>query len=278
MNRQVQTVPPALQNIFHNKRPYISTWKRTVGYRTIQCVPSTRPTTVLPWISIRPRIHMKMTRLPTTARPYKFQLFSKWKGFEFYNAQSPTGKKKNPQQIANSLLTEEETNLKARSTALVSAPKIDLADGNRREQTYYLKTAANATPSPSPEPSVQIAEHSDVMDPISAKCCWTSKGFISDFLYLDPTMEGLQEPRKGLCHPNSYQNLQSVILLDVQKVELYWAVHHKHFHIKDKKTVMKKSRRTSIQFGYTLHTKLDTSTLQWRPFCFNTQTANWRRS
>jgi hypothetical protein len=74
-------------------------------------------------------------------------------------------------QIANSLLTEEETNLKARSTVLVSAPKIDLADGNRREQTYYLKTAANATPSPSPEPSVQIAEHSDVMDPISTKCC-----------------------------------------------------------------------------------------------------------
>jgi len=37
------------------------------------------------------------------------------------------------EQIMNLLLSEEATNFKARSIALVSAPKIELADGNRAE-------------------------------------------------------------------------------------------------------------------------------------------------
>jgi hypothetical protein len=39
------------------------------------------------------------------------------------------------------------------------------------EQTRCPKTAADATLSPSFEPSVYIAEYSDVTDLISAKCC-----------------------------------------------------------------------------------------------------------
>jgi hypothetical protein len=38
-----------------------------------------------------------------------------------------------------------------------------------------------STLSPSLEPSVSIAEHSDVIDLITAKCCWLSKGFVSGF-------------------------------------------------------------------------------------------------
>ena len=52
------------------------------------------------------------------------------------------------------LLSEEATNLKARPIALASALKIELTDGNWREYTYCPKTAADATISPSLEPSV----------------------------------------------------------------------------------------------------------------------------
>jgi hypothetical protein len=65
----------------------------------------------------------------------------------------------------NLLLSEEATNFKARSIALASTLKIELADGNRREST------CRATLSPSLEPSVSIAEYSDVIDLITAKCC-----------------------------------------------------------------------------------------------------------
>jgi hypothetical protein len=54
----------------------------------------------------------------------------------------------------NLLSSEEATNFKARRIALVSAIKIELADGNRRESTCCQKTAADATLSPSLEPSV----------------------------------------------------------------------------------------------------------------------------
>jgi hypothetical protein len=46
-------------------------------------------------------------------------------------------------------------------------------------------------------------------------------------------MEGFQELQYVLHHPNLYQNFQSVILLGVQMVELYWVVYLKQFHIKD---------------------------------------------
>jgi hypothetical protein len=71
----------------------------------------------------------------------------------------------------NLLFSEEATNCKARSIALASALKIELADDIRAEQTRCPKTAADATLSPSFEPSVYIAEYSDVTDLISAKCC-----------------------------------------------------------------------------------------------------------
>jgi hypothetical protein len=55
------------------------------------------------------------------------------KGFEFYNSQLPTVKKENRKQIMNLLFLEEATNIKARSIALASALKIELADGIRAE-------------------------------------------------------------------------------------------------------------------------------------------------
>ena len=67
------------------------------------------------------------------------------------------------------LSSEETTNFKARNIALASAMKIEIADGNRREQTSCLKTAASANLSPSLEPSVSIAKYLDVMELISAK-------------------------------------------------------------------------------------------------------------
>jgi len=54
----------------------------------------------------------------------------------------------------NLLLSVGVTNFKARSIALASALKIELADGNRREYTCCPKTAADATLSQSLEPSV----------------------------------------------------------------------------------------------------------------------------
>jgi hypothetical protein len=45
-------------------------------------------------------------------------------------------------------------------------------------------------------------------------------------------MEGFQELQYVLCHPNLYQNFQSVILIGVQMVELYWVVYRRYFHIK----------------------------------------------
>jgi len=83
----------------------------------------------------------------------------------------------------NLLSTEEATNFKARSIALASARKIELADSTRAEQTCCPKTGSDATLSPSFEPSVHIAEYSDVTDLISEKCCWISRGFASDVLY-----------------------------------------------------------------------------------------------
>jgi len=68
------------------------------------------------------------------------------------------------------LSSEEATNFKARRIALASALKIELADGSRRESTCCPKTAADATLSPSLDPSVKIAEYSDVTVLISAKC------------------------------------------------------------------------------------------------------------
>jgi hypothetical protein len=47
----------------------------------------------------------------------------------------------------NLLSSEEATNFKERSIALASAPKIELADGNRREQTRCPKTIAFRTSS-----------------------------------------------------------------------------------------------------------------------------------
>jgi hypothetical protein len=54
----------------------------------------------------------------------------------------------------NLLSSEEATNFKARRIALASALKIELADGSRRESTCCPKTAADATLSPSLDPSV----------------------------------------------------------------------------------------------------------------------------
>jgi hypothetical protein len=48
----------------------------------------------------------------------------------------------------NLLFSEEATNCKARSIALASALKIELADDIRAEQTRCPKTAADATLSP----------------------------------------------------------------------------------------------------------------------------------
>ena len=58
------------------------------------------------------------------------------------------------EEIMNLLSSEETTNFKARRIALASAIKIELADGNRRESTCCPKRAADATLSPSLEPSV----------------------------------------------------------------------------------------------------------------------------
>ena len=69
------------------------------------------------------------------------------------------------------LLSEEAMNFKARIITLASILKIELADGNRTEQTCSPKTAADVTLSLSFEPPVYIAEYSDVTDLISAKCC-----------------------------------------------------------------------------------------------------------
>ena len=69
------------------------------------------------------------------------------------------------------LLSEEAMNFKATRIALASALKIELADGNRAEQNCCPKTAADATLSPSFEPSVYIVDYSDVTDLISAICC-----------------------------------------------------------------------------------------------------------
>jgi hypothetical protein len=71
-------------------------------------------------------------------------------------------------------------------------------------------------------------------------------------------MEGFQELQYVLYHHNLYQNFQSVILLDVQKVELYWVVYRKQF-----------------QYGCILHTKIDTSVFKGRRVCLNIQTLNW---
>ena len=58
-------------------------------------------------------------------------------------------------QIINLPSSEEATDFKAaRSIAIVSVLKIELADGNQGEQTCYPKTAADATLSPSFESSV----------------------------------------------------------------------------------------------------------------------------
>jgi hypothetical protein len=57
-------------------------------------------------------------------------------------------------EIMNLLSSEEATNFKARIITLASAIKIELADGNRRESTCCPKRAADATISPSLEPSV----------------------------------------------------------------------------------------------------------------------------
>ena len=51
-----------------------------------------------------------------------------------------------------------------------------------QSKSAVQKTAADATLSPSFEPSVYIAEYSDVTDLISAKSCWISKRFVSDFV------------------------------------------------------------------------------------------------
>ena len=71
----------------------------------------------------------------------------------------------------NLLSSEEATKYKARSIALASAVKIELADDNRRKYTCCPKTAVYATLSPSSEPSVYSAEYADIMDLISVKCC-----------------------------------------------------------------------------------------------------------
>jgi hypothetical protein len=57
---------------------------------------------------------------------------------------------------------------KARSITLYSALKMEMADSNRREYTCCPKTAADASLSPSLEPSVHITEYSDGMDLIAA--------------------------------------------------------------------------------------------------------------
>ena len=44
-------------------------------------------TTAFPWIPIWLGIYVKMTYLSIATRFLKFQLFLKWKGFEFYNSQ-----------------------------------------------------------------------------------------------------------------------------------------------------------------------------------------------
>ena len=51
-------------------------------------------------------------------------------------------------QIVNLLLSEEAMNFKAMRTALVSALKIEGADGNRREAICCSETAADAILSP----------------------------------------------------------------------------------------------------------------------------------
>jgi hypothetical protein len=45
---------------------------------------------------------------------YKFQLFLKWKGFDFNNSPLPAGKKENPNRSLNLLSSDEATNFKAR--------------------------------------------------------------------------------------------------------------------------------------------------------------------
>ena len=42
---------------------------------------------------------------------------------------------------------------------------------------------------------------------------------------------GIDEPNIVLC--GNRNKSQSVILLGVQKIEMYWVVYGKHFHVKD---------------------------------------------
>jgi len=63
-------------------------------------------------------------------------------------------KERESELIMNLLSSEEATNFKERSITLYSALKMEMADGNRRKYTCCPKTAADATVSPSFEPSV----------------------------------------------------------------------------------------------------------------------------
>jgi hypothetical protein len=111
-----------------------------------------------------------MTCLPKATKLLQISIIFKMKEFSVLQLAIPN-REREYELIMNLLSSEEATKFKARRIALASALKIELADGNRRNNTGCRKTAVDATLSPSPEQSVYILEYSDVMDLISAKCC-----------------------------------------------------------------------------------------------------------
>ena len=64
-----------------------------------------------------------------------YQTIFKMKGFWVLRFSIANRQEIESEQIMNLLSSEEATNFKERSIVLASAPKIELADDNRREQT-----------------------------------------------------------------------------------------------------------------------------------------------
>jgi hypothetical protein len=104
-------------------------------------------------------------------------IFQLYRGVQFYWWKKREYSEKTTYQEFT--LTRRGNELQGKKYCISFCTEDRLADGNQREWVCCPKTAADATLSPSFEPSVLIAKYSDVTDLISAKCCWISKGFVS---------------------------------------------------------------------------------------------------
>ena len=102
MNLLVSTLLLAFINIFHNKSLKISIWNRTIGYCIIQCILGFMVDNCVPMDTYMTRNPCANDMFPNRHKAFinfNYNVFLKWKGFEFYNSQLPKGKKRNRNKL-----------------------------------------------------------------------------------------------------------------------------------------------------------------------------------